>query len=999
MSSVTDSSRSAARMVVATLLLAVSCVAVGPARTASAAPPWSPNLGDANLMFNRPGTTAVYGPNELVTIEAGNINFVANCTIGESGSKPGRTVAGLSDYFQPWADVYLVPNNTTMTNGTALRDVGGDHAHNAVFGGISGSFVFLDLGLTYPAGNLPAGTYAVVVDECQNGVFDTGEDTIVRDAFRVTAPVGDVPPLRPDALRFIAAKAHARAAAGAMDAWERINDMITFFNAVKEAQSAVQAAVSPEAFAVFAIGQMAAAIEANSPYNMLQEKAKDIAAQTSTQIKAHFAGIAADPPQSDFRRFALAATNGAYFSETDDAVDLAVTRYQATLDVLSGLSGAILDGLERYQGAQLAGDEAWAARHARELQVAMATFDEVADGLVDAQGSIVDALAADRAKDNSGFLGVMDGITKTVDRANATNADRDPHLLNAGVDPTELRKAVQDPANLLPRGIRVPAHFDAAMDETTDAILDFAASLEGLAELVGEADDELATRPDAPTADPDVSISVDGDVAPGREVTLTLDGAGPGATIDWDLDADGVAGDATGTSVTWTVPGNAIVGVPLVVSAVLQDGLALATATRVVTVAPGGNRPPVLTPLDGAIREIPPGASTTFEVDASDPDGDELTFAWVVDGEIVDGADGTTFTLHTDADRLAGYRVEVWASDGMAPRRSSWLAQTVTPDADGDGYWAAPGPDCNDNDPNVHPGRVEIVGNGIDDDCNPDTPDDGTAPSIGTVWDGPAVTSFAGEDSKPLRVTWSHPARYADTPFHLSVDWGDGSTPFTQTVQGTTTADTTFDIPAHRYDRQVLPAEIEMCLTDVASGHETCAVRLRHVIDQTPLVNAADLRTWEPVDVQYDMFWDGPGAGGFDPLDPDGRWVLSTGNPDNLVIIPAAEELPGGYGRATLLHTQVSNIDDDDLGMVFGYQPGEVNDPDAHYVWVTWHNGVDAGARYTRCGIPGMADPGPTARFQAGEVRGIPNATELVVMTTLNESPAAGGNPSLGISP
>ncbi len=51
----------------------------------------------------------------------------------------------------------------------------------------------------------------------------------------------------------------------------------------------------------------------------------------------------------------------------------------------------------------------------------------------------------------------------------------------------------------------------------------------------------------------------------------------------------------------------------------------------------------------------------------------------------------------------------------------SWLGDDGPVDADGDGY--AAGYDCDDQDPAVNGGATEIPDNGVDDDCDPGTPD------------------------------------------------------------------------------------------------------------------------------------------------------------------------------------------------------------------------------------------------------------------------------------
>ncbi len=67
-------------------------------------------------------------------------------------------------------------------------------------------------------------------------------------------------------------------------------------------------------------------------------------------------------------------------------------------------------------------------------------------------------------------------------------------------------------------------------------------------------------------------------------------------------------------------------------------------------------------------------------------------------------------------------------------------------DNDGDGFGSPatilcekPQLDCNDSDPNVNPGMPEVPGNGIDDDCNPNTPQwDAPASVINAEYKGPS---------------------------------------------------------------------------------------------------------------------------------------------------------------------------------------------------------------------------------------------------------------------
>lgn len=87
----------------------------------------------------------------------------------------------------------------------------------------------------------------------------------------------------------------------------------------------------------------------------------------------------------------------------------------------------------------------------------------------------------------------------------------------------------------------------------------------------------------------------------------------------------------------------------------------------------------------------------------------------------------TTFATTTDKERL------IAKVKNLETRVQSLEKRLYHADLDNDGYSPATG-DCNDAEPAVHPGSSEIPGDGIDNDCNPNTPDN--IYSVGDV--GPA---------------------------------------------------------------------------------------------------------------------------------------------------------------------------------------------------------------------------------------------------------------------
>ncbi|MCM3869899.1 MAG: putative Ig domain-containing protein [Pyrinomonadaceae bacterium] len=162
-----------------------------------------------------------------------------------------------------------------------------------------------------------------------------------------------------------------------------------------------------------------------------------------------------------------------------------------------------------------------------------------------------------------------------------------------------------------------------------------------------------------------------------------------------------------------------------------RNGSAEQPFTIAVT-GPGGNQSPLFTSTPPVA--IAQGQTLQYDVTATDADGDAVLFTLrqAPVGATLDQFSGrllwTPTVTHTGTQFFT-----VVAEDGRGGSSQQSFAVAVRAsvdidpplDQDGDGYLVPE--DCDDANPNVNPGRVEIPGNGLDDDCNPETPD--TLPS------------------------------------------------------------------------------------------------------------------------------------------------------------------------------------------------------------------------------------------------------------------------------
>jgi PKD repeat protein len=733
-------------------------------------------------------TFKTFNSNSPIIIRQGQMEFVNLCEID-----------GVNDYLWPATDVYIMPSEDIPV-GTELEDVSG--VPNTIVSSTSfGMFIDEPIGST--AGMEP-GEYAVIYDECQDGDVDPG-DFVLRRAFQVVESPTDVPRL--PLFDELKAKAAEKASATLEDLGEDIDDWFKAKGKIPDTP----------------LGKL---LWGRTDIPLSNHPAIVVRIQLINQAK-HYLGIAADPPDPDFRRLTPLAAQADMGLPSDDPVLMATGSLATESSAEDTLAEALLHSLERYQGADQAGNGRWALIHARairdyseQLQAQIAENDA-------ALAELDAALAADTTDVDANAVEARAFIERV--RASGFTADEIREAHNLGMTDREIDDLAADIAKLDFAGFS-----EASMRRT---IADLQRANVALATEMGNlaADmDTVITTLETDALTPDKAPVADaGGLYTGDEgMTISFSGSAtsPSAITgyEWDLDGDGAFDDATGTSPshTYSTPLSRLVGLKVRNS----DNLSNIAYARVEI--QDVNRRPVIastTPV-GDTAVVDAGASQTFRVVASDLDGDNFNIEWFVDDTSF--GNGVSFTYGPASGDVGVHTVEARVKDSSplgGEVRRSWTVAVLVPDVDGDGWRT--NSDCDDSDSEVNPGQSEVLGNGKDDDCDDGTPETGVPPS-------------AKFEVTPAVAVVGEPVAFADgstDPDSSIVKWewdfGDG---------GTSTAQN----PTHTYAASG-PYTMKLTVTDEHGNTDSAARTIK--VTRAPMADFSVSPAKPVVDVRAEF--------------------------------------------------------------------------------------------------------------------------------------------------
>lgn len=354
-----------------------------------------------------------------------NGTLVINGTIAYDDHCQSDGEGGVDDFVYPATDVYLVPAGSAV-DGATLHDV--NDQPNTIVGTGSGAFSGELIGVAPPTGKLPEGEYDLVYDTCQDGVVSES-DEVWTDAVVVDVPDGQLPPVDAS-IRALKEKARQEYVS-----WLQTHIAVTALFNVSQAKDIAACILEANAECLLQILE-----GIYGPQDVLSQIGNRIQDQTLALIAnkaANYGAIWQDPADADFQQ--LPVVTNAPVTATPSTGQPLADAYAALTPALqqeNALDVALLHAIERYQGAEQAGDDHWALVQARAVRDLSAALDQhlASDRTLPALRDAIRAGGDDLVAQVNSGVDVLNRL-----RTNGFSADEHRVLADRGLTAQQVR--------------------------------------------------------------------------------------------------------------------------------------------------------------------------------------------------------------------------------------------------------------------------------------------------------------------------------------------------------------------------------------------------------------------------------------------------------------------------------------------------------------------------------------------------------------------------------
>lgn len=644
---------------VTALTLAITASLVSQPKSASA--DYLPAGSSAFLQWDDQGDSfRTFGGNQAVTIALGALDRVA---IGSQVSPLGCPIGAHNDFLTVAADVYVIQSGTSLHLGDKLTNLAtADGSPNTIeTPAAEGVFTAETIAITAPGGNLPQGRYEVVYDECQDGVFEPW-DAVFDPAFSVGPIDPNIPVLQVQMQTASIAKMKKQAGEVA-DQWKSEHDQYNLVFKFIDTAEWAGAQLAEENGDVLPLFELITekleekGLLPSSGPSLGQPGLSELGLRALENMESHYNGLKNDPSDPAYNVLSELSPRLSIDPQSNDPLLIAGAALETSVSNQDAVVGALIDSLQRYEGATDAGDGQWALVQARLAK----SYTQLLQTRIAATDSSLLAATNALTADTRPFDSVSAALFATAQgvRAVGLSPAQMAALQDLGLSAAQIASVQQ--------GLGQELQFSKSqLENASNAIasgdVGLRASLTDLSATLGTDISTLGADPLFLDQAPIASLPPQFSGSAGVPITFDARASispSPITSFEWDLEGDGLFDDATGSVASFTFQGekDGIVGVR-VTNAAGYQGVAFGS----LNVA-GVNARPTITAVSPQpdLLSLVNGQTQQFSVSASDGDGDTVSVRWAVDDK--PSGSGTTFTYSTQSTDVGIHLVQAIATD------------------------------------------------------------------------------------------------------------------------------------------------------------------------------------------------------------------------------------------------------------------------------------------------------------------------------------------------